>query len=263
MSEFDEDTAVEAVGPDLWRGRITDRWGIGGVPNGGYVLAVGVRAIANVVGPFEPMTVTGHYLGVAAHAPVDVAVEVAKRGKRTATAMARMAQNGREHLRVLATFGKLEDGPAPVYLAAQPPALPPPDQCVPRSVPAQAASIGARFDYRGSKDMLELAPRPGGVAEISGWIRFADGRTPDPLSLVLIADAFPPPIFHVLPISWVPTLELTVHIRARPAPGWLLCTFRTRLVAGGLLDEEGEIWDEHGTLIAMSRQLARPPGWTG
>jgi hypothetical protein len=57
----------------------------------------------------------------------------------------------------------------------------------------------------------------------------------------------------------VPTIELTVHIRGVPAPGPLRCAFRSRFVGGGLVDEEGEIWDTTGTLVAQSRQLALTP----
>src|SRR5262249_42874542 len=96
-------------------------------------------------------------------------------------------------------------------------------------------------------------------AEVRGWIRLADGRPPDVHSLVFFADAFPPAVFARIAPGWVPTLELTVHVRARPATAWLQCVFRTRFVQGDLLEEDGEIWDEDGTLVALSRQLAALP----
>jgi acyl-CoA thioesterase len=37
---------------------------------------------------------------------------------------------------------------------------------------------------------------------------------------------------------------------------WLLVRFRTRLAAEGYLEEDGEIWDRDGRLLAHSRQLA-------
>ena len=59
----------------------------------------------------------------------------------------------------------------------------------------------------------------------------------------------------------MPTIELTTHIRARPAPGWLRVVLRTRLLVDGYLDEDAEVWDEEDRLVAMSRQLAllQPP----
>jgi hypothetical protein len=52
------------------------------------------------------------------------------------------------------------------------------------------------------------------------------------------------------------TVQLTVHLRARPAPGWLACRAVTRYVAGGYHEEDFEVWDSAGTLVAQSRQLA-------
>jgi acyl-CoA thioesterase len=56
--------------------------------------------------------------------------------------------------------------------------------------------------------------------------------------------------------GWVPTVELTVHLRRRPAPGWILGQFRTSDLADGRMIEDGMLWDETGRLIAQARQLA-------
>lgn len=74
--------------------------------------------------------------------------------------------------------------------------------------------------------------------------------------MVTFADAFPPTLIGSIETTWIPTLELTVHVRNRPAPGWLLGTFRTRLLIDGLLEEDGEIWDSEGRPVAQFRQLA-------
>ena len=74
----------------------------------------------------------------------------------------------------------------------------------------------------------------------------------DPLS--------PPPVtFDLGRPGWAPTLELTVHVRAVPAPGWLRVSHRTRNVAGGMFEEDCEVWDSAGRLVAQSRQLAMQP----
>jgi acyl-CoA thioesterase len=56
----------------------------------------------------------------------------------------------------------------------------------------------------------------------------------------------------------VPTIDLTVHVRNPVPPGteWVLVRFTTRALAGGFLEEDGELWHPDGTLLAQSRQLA-------
>ena len=261
MHEFDEDTAVEATGAGRWRGRISDRWDIGPIPNGGYVLAVALSALRQAMPGKEPLTVTAHFLRRADHGPSDIHVDVVKRGRSTSTATVRMVQGGHDHLVGVATFGHLATAPdGAAFIDGAPPAVPPLDAPEPAAFGLAAPEIGKRFDIRFADESVPfLRGERGDRAEIRGRIRFADGRAPDAHSLALFADALPPPVFNVMASGWVPTVELTVHVRARPSPGWLHCRFRTRFAFGGYLEEDGEIWDERGTLVALSRQLAALP----
>ena len=63
-------------------------------------------------------------------------------------------------------------------------------------------------------------------------------------------------MFGLGAIGWAPTVELTWHMRAVPAPGPLRVSARCRHVSGGWFDEESEVWDDAGRLVAQSRQLA-------
>jgi hypothetical protein len=72
-------------------------------------------------------------------------------------------------------------------------------------------------------------------------------------------DALPPVTFGLGMPGWAPTLELTAHVRAEPAPGWMKVRHATRNMAGGMFEEDCEIWDSAGRLVAQSRQLARAP----
>jgi acyl-CoA thioesterase len=95
-------------------------------------------------------------------------------------------------------------------------------------------------------------------SEHKGWIRFKHQRPFDAVSLLLMADAFPPPVYASQGMgAWVPTIEMSVNIRKLPASQWLKCVFRTRFITCGLLEEDGQIWDETGELIAISRQIAQ------
>ena len=110
--------------------------------------------------------------------------------------------------------------------------------------------ILSRVDVRVRRD----AASSGAVVE--GWIRLRDGTAPTTAALVLFADAFPPAVHAVVArVGWVPTLELTVHVRRRPAAGWVQARLECDDVAGGWMIETGSLWDETGTLVARSRQL--------
>ena len=73
-----------------------------------------------------------------------------------------------------------------------------------------------------------------------------------------MCDALPPSVFNLPgnPPGWVPTIEYTVHVRAVPAPGPVQCVIRTNLIGDGFLEEDGEVRDSTGKVVATSRQLA-------
>lgn len=163
---------------------------------------------------------------------------------------------------MLASYGDLDSLPDDVRTTARPPAIPPMDQCFgPEDGPAPVSGSSAIAD----RLMLKLDPAtlgwalgsPSGKGEMRSWFGLADGRDPDPLSLLLAVDALPPTAFELGLSGWVPTVELTVHVRCRPAPGPLRVSITTRNLAGGFLEEDAEVWDSEGRLVAQSRQLAR------
>jgi acyl-CoA thioesterase len=255
--EFDTDTAVESTAEGRYRGRVEERWNVGMVANGGYAMAIGMRALGQALAAGDPLTVTAHFLRPTLPGPVDVETEVVKRGRRFATGTARLLQGGKEAVRLLGTYGDVARQPSPTRITAQPPVVPPAGQGITRP---DSPLIAGRYDHRFAAENLDwLQGKRSDLAEIRGAVRFHDGRMPDALSLAAIADSFPPPVFSWIDPTWVPTLELTLHVRAQPKSEWLSCVFRTRFLFGGLLEEDGELWDETGQLVALSRQLAMVP----
>jgi len=306
--EFDADTAVREVAPGTWQGEITDRWDIGDIPNGGYVLAIAIAGMRGAIGrgpgahpsaqvshlgtgdhpgasvaPPEDhvLTVTGHYLAPCRHGPVTIGVEVVKQGRTVSTLIARLVQDDRTRLMALATFGDLTAQQGPTLVTASPPGLPDRQRCpsriseeptafsVPPRItervelllsPATAAALADRGRADGGRAdggrALNTPP-----ARMEGWARLADGRPLDTRCLPLLCDALPPAVLTSHQTGWVPTLELTVHIRAVPTGEWLRATATTRVLVDGLLEEDCELWDDAGNLVAMSRQLAKvlPP----
>jgi hypothetical protein len=256
--EFDEDTAVRADGPGRWRATIGDGWGIAGSPNGGYLASVGLAALREALPHPDPLSVTTHFLSRTDPGPVEVATEVLRAGNSLSTGTARVHQAGEVRYVVTATLGDLRAAEGATLVTGSPPDLPPPDACVRVEGGPGRPPILDRFDLRLTPESAGWARgAPSGVALAEGWIRFADGREPDTWSMPLFADSFPPAIANVAEAVWVPTLEFTVHVRGRPAPGWLRCSFRTRFLVDGYLEEDGELWDSGDRLVGLSRQLAR------
>jgi acyl-coenzyme A thioesterase PaaI-like protein len=256
-SEFDEATSVAPDGSTS----IRPGWDINGNANGGYLLALAARHLLAVAGRPDPLTVTAHYLSPGTAGPVQVDGEVVKQGKRLVTLTGSMRRGDRLLLQLVGAFGDARFGGDDVeYDALLPPDLPPFEECAERTSTNGPAQVPLMDHLQVRIDPAQAGYQRGeksGEAVMTGWFAFADGRPMDTLALLLAADAFPPAVFNLeLPPGWVPTVEMTVHVRERPAEGPLRCRFLTRHVANGMFEEDGEVWDSRGRLVAMSRQLA-------
>jgi len=259
-------SALSEAGALVYDGMVHEGWDILGNTNGGYLMAMAARAMADAAGR-PPLTMTAHFLSPGAVGPHVVEVNEVRSGRRFATMTGSVVnvETGREVIRVLGTFGH-HDTDGVVRLDGAPPQIPSYDDCPidvngddPNAQPVP--ELQQRLSVRLAPDSVGFrSGQPRGVGEVSGWFDFADGQTIDEYGLILASDSFPPAVFNSgLPVSWVPTVELTVHLRGLPVPGPLAVVFRTRFVSGGVLEEDGEVWDSAGNLVAQSRQLALTP----
>jgi Thioesterase-like superfamily len=275
-SEFDRDTTLTPREPGVYGVDLSAGWTIGNAVNGGYLLAVLGRALADSLPHADPFTVSAHYLTASRPGPAVVRTQTVRTGRTLSTGQASLVQRDErgeevERIRVLASYGDLDALPDDVRTTARPPRMPPLEQC-----PGPRTASGVRLPSGGTAPvpggsamtdrlMLRLDPAtlgwtlgaPSGKGEMRSWFGLADGRDHDPLSLLLAVDALPPTAFELGLTGWVPTVELTVHVRSRPAPGPLRVAVTTRNLAGGFLEEDAEVWDGADRLVAQSRQLAR------
>jgi Thioesterase-like superfamily len=266
-SEFDRDTAVTPRTSGVHDAVLSPDWSILGALNGGYLLATTARALADALPHPDPFSITAHYLTASRPGPAVIRTERVRAGRTLSTGMAsltQLADDGSEveRIRVLASYGDLSALGDEVRTSAKPPELPPMEHCLGGadgpSGPFGDSTLPDRVDLR-------LAPesagwvwgKPSGRGEIRSWFALADGREPDPLSLLLTVDALPPASLNLGLTGWTPTVELTVHVRSRPVPGPLRVVLATRTFAGGFIEEDAEVWDSSDRLVAQSRQLAR------
>jgi acyl-CoA thioesterase len=257
--EFDVDTDLREVGEGRFEGEYTGRWDTPvGRPNGGYQLAVAVAAMGRTTTFPDPLVTSAFYLRPANPGPIAAAVSTIRSGRTTATQQVSIEQGGKEILRATSTFADLSDPGRVVELGA-PPDLPPALECDDpwggQEFPQ--IPITGRFEYRGVTRSAFRTGEPTGDPTVNTWMRFRDGRPIDVAALPLIVDAVYPPVVELGEIFGSATMELSLHVRARPADcEWVLCRATTRHVSSGYAEEDFEIWTADGTLLAQSRQLS-------
>jgi acyl-CoA thioesterase len=261
MSRFASASAVTHLGGGRYAATVPPGWDIMGNADGGYLMAIAARAAADAAERPDPVTVTAHFMRPTGASDVTVETEVLRAGRRFSVVRSTM-HSDTMLVAVLGTYGDLDDSDHVDRLESGPPDLPPPEDCVQMEPtetfpPPFMGQVDLRLD---PADSVFTTGVPSGRPRVQGWFRLLDDEPLSTMALLMAADAFPPTIFNAnLPIAWTPTIELTAHVRARPQPGWLRCVFTTRFITGGFLEEDGELWDESGRLVAQSRQLALIP----
>lgn len=263
-SEYDTATAFDLLGPAA-AVQLSADWGIGNAINGGILMALVAEATSAVSsaakGHTDVLGLSAVFLSPGTDGPGQTQTEVLRSGRSMTTAHTSLRQEGQDRLRAYLTLGDIARYAEPVTLNPQPPAMPDPQDCLRSSdAPPEALTqtgLLSRIDIRMDPATAGWAiGKPSGAGEFRAWIRLADGREPDLHSLLFFLDAMPPVTFDLGAKGWVPTVQFSGYLHARPAPGWLLIRTRTTTVAGGLHEEDAQLWDSTGRLVAQSRQLA-------
>jgi acyl-CoA thioesterase len=128
--------------------------------------------------------------------------------------------------------------------------------------PMPRSSLTSRVAYRVAEQPGWRLGRPSGDPTAQWWMRLEEGGGEDTLALALLVDAAAPVVLEI-GTRGSTTVELTLYVRRRPRPGWLACRANTRFLIDGYHDEDFEIWDADGEVVAQSRQLARAAMGTG
>lgn len=233
-----------------------------GIPHGGYLAALAGSAVLAATEQPDLFTITVHYLRKAAEGPIRFEVDLVGGSRRFTTVHARATQDGQAVMAVLASVGDRDrmEGPswhrdepwAPVEDALAPPA----DE---GGLPFDPPNVAKRFHLRPEEQGFAFAR--GEVTGDATLRAVMDIAEPDQLAALIACDITPPAVWNALGAEgWVPTVELTAHVRNRPVPGPLRVVATTDHVTDGFLEEDALVHDSSGRLIVQSRQLAR---WTG
>jgi acyl-coenzyme A thioesterase PaaI-like protein len=258
---FAEVSAPTATAAGRFEADINAEWTIGGRPNGGYLLAMLGRAAARVSRHPHPIAASAHYLHAPRPGPVAIEAELLRGGRSASQVRARMSQDGEGCVEALVTTSELDAAVVPHWGEGVPQigrvAYEDCLRLVPQIPDGGAVAIMDQIEVR-----LEPASsafnsgRPSGRGELRGWLSLPEGEDFNPASLLFAVDAFPPATFDIEFTGWVPTLELTVYVRALPAPGPVRVLQRAELIDAQRVNESCYVWDHEGRLVAHGSQLA-------
>lgn len=266
--KFDRDTAVQRVqgtgAATEFSAQVAPDWRAGRGPHGGYMAAMLLRALIESVTDAEraPRSLTIHYARAPEPGPVQIVTTLEREGRTLSTLSARMRQGEELIALALAAFSLPWAGPE--ISEVRMPDVEGPD---PSREGLKLMEHGPEF-ARHIVLQPRMQGRPLSGAEnpmaIRAWMGLAEPRAIDALSLAFFSDALiPAPYMRMREWYAVPTVDLTVHFRARTraAPGadpLELCLAQTtsELVHDGIFVEDGMIWAADGSLLAQSRQLA-------
>lgn len=276
---FFEVTTVTGIGPGRYAAAIDDAWTLWPLPQGGIVTAIALRAMATELDDPAQRLRTLHttFVGQVAHGPVEVGVELLRRGRSMSHLRAEVANPDRGHGHVTtAVFGSSRRGFE--FTDLDPPAeVPPPDACRSFREPPPADFEGwnpapfweQRVEGRtvtGHAPWEEYVPDR---AEHATWYclddpPMVDGAL-DPLALVVLADTMPGAVGEKTGREgdpwFAPSIDLTVHLFDACTSPWVLAHNRARHAGDGYASVDMALWDygpdaaSDPRLVAYATQL--------
>jgi acyl-CoA thioesterase len=263
-TRFERDTTVTRRDDAVFLATVDPAWFVMRGPNGGYLTAIVLRALAERVGDATraPRSLTVHFASPPEAGTITIATRLERVGRSLTSCTARVTQADRLVALAVAAFSSPRPGPEFCDLIS--PDVLPPERLTAYPPPPEAPPIASRWDTRWA---IGRPPIPGAPlareAVAGGWIRLEEPQPMDAPAIAAVTDAWLPLVFGRTNEPFVvPTIDLTVHFRSAlphagvPPDGFVLAVFRTSVAAEGFLDEDGEVWASDGTLLAQSRQLA-------
>lgn len=244
---------------------------------GGMTMALALRAVERELGDAQltPLTANALYVSAVTAGPIEIEVEVLRRGRAAAQVVARLRNVGDEGtaLHLTAVFGRATPSDLD-YLDIAFPDVPRADECAePPPVPADSVFSGLNFhrqvDWRPTVPFDPATWTPG-PAESTSWARLRnepwrpDG-TLDPISLPLSADHISMAISSRMGRQELLVLSLEIGLQfLQPATSpWVLQHARAPMVDNGFASAYVELWDGDRNLIGTSTQRAKLRRMTG
>jgi acyl-CoA thioesterase len=258
MYAFDEDTPLEPISGGRYRSKLNKRWFFGDAPNGGFILALAVKAALQELPGLSVITVNAHYLQAATEGDVEIQITALRKGRRFQQLQIAVLQNNTLCIQAQLLCADTPRNDSVETDTAAFPDIAPPRRCI--AMPNKDDQFRGRINTLIEPGHYEALQHGSQLPmTLLGWAEMPDKRPVDALSLIIYADAFPRAMaIRSGLIGWIPTLELSVQVLRPAVEGPIASEFTTHSIADGLLEEQGRLWDKDRNLVAVCRQTAAP-----
>ena len=259
--------------PGSFDGHLSGDWNAPLIPHGGVVTALGLRAMQSSLDApnLRLRSVTTVFVAQVRPGPVEIDVEILRRGRSMSHARAVVRNRDAEHgHELVAVFGR--DRPGFEFTELAMPNAPPPMECgswhdfEPEVAPDDArpkATFWEQVESRLASGHFPWEEWTPVTSERVYWYRFhepplVDGVL-DPFAVVALCDTMPGAVHERVgptPDLWLPpSVDLTVHYFADTSAEWLLVGNRASHAGDGYASLEIDLWDPAGVLVARATQV--------
>ncbi|KAI9315463.1 thioesterase-like superfamily-domain-containing protein [Dichotomocladium elegans] len=284
--EFDNATKSTCIGTSAdgriyYAGEASNKWCIGEVPHGGYVLALITGAVLDYFSTKhqrDPVALNCFYLRKTEVGPFVVEIEHMKMSaKGYCLVRARLLQakdavrptdvgqfDSRQYIEkvhAIFTMGNMAEEAGVTHLH-EPYQAPNPS----KMVPFQSAFMGEFLDCMVDPSTLHDFPNGMGKPVFDQLLQFSDGRDIDFKSIPYWCDMFvSPPLLlgqDFLGVIWCPTMQLEVQFKRKPRGKKVLTSIVAPHIINGRFDCSGGVWDVDGNLLALTRHQCLIVPWS-
>ncbi len=241
---------------------------VGNTPHGGYLMAMMHKALTNILPHSTAISSSVQYLDRIDAAPFVLEVETFKISRGSSSGIVKLKQNSKTCTTFTGTCSDFEfmkgyDGlskPLPEifkdkdkkdYVKMNY------DKISKGFTPAFIQQLGCLVHPDHAWWNRESDNNKDNEARCSAFLEM-EGGIPDQFCLSFYSDILPPVVSNKYgPLGWIPTITLTTHIRKLPLTPVVYADFRATDINKGYFEQDCNIWDLNGNLVASSRQLTR------